>query len=206
MEKSEIHDLWTDHGKQLEKTLKLNETLLMKINLNQAVDRFKELLKVSVLGRNMAFVYFLVSIALAVAMINEPQYFLSLLVGGGCMLGSFGYHLKNTTKFTRLNVYEIPIVELQKAITEFKISSISAGRYDFGIVVLWLTTILPACLKLFTHLDVYGNHFYAGFYFLIVAGAASVFYPLNLRTYHKMYGEKLSHAEGLLSEIMEFKR
>jgi len=201
-----MHDLWTDHGKQLETALKLNETLLRKMNLDQAVDGFKELLKVSVLGRNMAFVYFLISMLLGGTMINHPQYFLSLLLGGLGMLGSFAYHLKNTTKFTRLNVYEIPVIELQKAISEFRISSISAGRYDFGIVVLWLTTILPACLKLVTHVDVYGNHFYAGFYFLIIAGMALVFYPLNLRTYYKMYGEKLSHAERLLAEIMAFKR
>src|SRR5215217_1920826 len=201
MELSEIEDLWTDHGKQLEKSLRLNETLLRRLNLDKAVDQFREVLSVSVFGRNMAFVYFLTSAGLAFFMRSELQFSIALLFGGLCMLGSFIYHLKNTRKFTQMNVYETPVLELQKAINEFKISSISAGKYDFGIVMVWLVTIIPAMQKLIANHDIYENPLHAGLYFLLVILAIFLIYPLNLQTYRRMYGEKLSKAEGLLNEI-----
>lgn len=206
MELSEMKNLWIDHGKQLEKSLKINEMLLNRLNLDKAAGQFRELLGVSVHGRNMAFVYFLTSAGLALFLENEPVFSVPLLFGGLCMLGSFIYHLKNTGRFTHLNIYETPVFELQKAINEFKISSISAGKYDFGVVVIWLATLMPAILKLTADQDLYRSPLHAGLYSLLVLIAILVLYPVNLRIYRRMYGEKLSNAEDMLNEIREFKQ
>lgn len=205
MKLSELQDIWMDHEKQLEKSLKLNEELLSRLNLDKAAGQFRELLEVSVHGRNMAFVYFLTSAGFAFFMKNEPMFSIPPLLGGLCMLGSFIYHLKNTRKFTQLNLYEIPVLELQKAIHEFSISSISAGKYDFGIVAIWLATLIPAILKLAAAHDIYKNPLHTGLYLLLILFATLVLYPLNLRTYQRMYGEELSNAEELLNEIRKFK-
>ncbi|MES2830183.1 MAG: hypothetical protein V4687_18635 [Bacteroidota bacterium] len=206
MELSEMQDLWADHEKQLSKSLKLNETLLKRINLDKAVDYFKELLAVSVHGRNMAFIYFLTSVALAFYMRTELVYSITIFLGGLCMLGSFIYHLNNTRKFTRLDMHETPILDLQKAINEFKVSSISTGKYDFSIVVIWLATLIPAFLKLGFEQDIYTEPLHTGLYVLFIVLLVLVFYPLNVRMYLRMYGEKLSNAEGLLNEISDFKQ
>jgi len=206
MELSELQDLWIDHEKQLEKSLQLNEALLSRLNLDKAVGQFRELLGVSVHGRNMAFIYFLTSAGLSFFMKNEPIFCIPLLLGGLCMLGSFIYHLKNTSKFTQLSAYETPVLELQKAISEFRISSVSAGRYDFGIVAIWLATLIPAVLKLAAAQDIYENPLHAGLYLLLILFVILFLYPLNVRTYQRMYGEKLSNAEKLLNEIREFKK
>ncbi|HMI05097.1 MAG TPA: hypothetical protein VK541_21605 [Pedobacter sp.] len=204
MELSEMQDLWADHGKQLEKNLRLNEALLRRLNLDKAVDEFREVLAVSVHGRNMAFIYFLTSSGLAFFMKSEPDFSITVFLGGLCMLGSFVYHLKNTRKFTQLNVYDTPVLALQKAINGFKISSISAGKYDFGIVAVWLATIIPAMLKLAVQKDIYESPLHAGLYFLAVILFILLLYPFNLRMYQRIYGEKLSKAAGLLDEVSQF--
>lgn len=206
MELSDMEKLWKEHDKKLEYSIRLNEKLLKQLNFDKAVDEFTKLINLSVLGRNLAFIYFLISFGLSITLFSELRYSIPGFVGGLLMLWSFIFHLGPTLKLKRLNFNTMPVIELQKVMNRFKIYSFSAAKYDFTVVVVWILTIIPLYKKIATHKDLYvdmqGLFYYLLFALIIIA----VIFPVNNWLYQRLYVKKLDRAESQLNEILEFEK
>jgi hypothetical protein len=205
MELSEIENLWRETDKRLENSLRLNENLLRKINLDKAVGEFEKVMNTHILGRNMALVYCVISLVLSIRVLSEWIYSIPGLVAGFCMLWSFWYHLGYTKNLQNVDYYSTPVMDLQKRISEFRIRAIAAEKYDFSIVQLWFFTFIPLVFRVVLGSDLYARPQFGMWYGLAFVAATLLLFPLNQRMYRSV-AKKLLAAEASLEEIADFER
>ncbi|MBC7923754.1 MAG: hypothetical protein H7Z75_21985, partial [Ferruginibacter sp.] len=74
MELSDLEKLWKENDQKLERSIKLNEKLLTKLNVDAAVGELNKSLTIFILGRNLAFIYFIISVVLSCTVITKPVY------------------------------------------------------------------------------------------------------------------------------------
>jgi hypothetical protein len=179
MELDDFKAIWAKEQKELESRLVLNEKLVMQMSLEKSQDKFNKLLEISILGRNMALVYMVLSIWLAFFVINELKYSIPAIFGGLAMLFSFMQH-RHLKKPDLINMNTI---ELQKAISKFRIHTSKYSKYDMSIVLLWFMTIIPVCLKIALNISLYDSLSNTVIYLIIVG----VFIILAILFFNKIY-------------------
>jgi hypothetical protein len=198
MELDELKNLWRAEDKNLDNKIKLNEKLLMKMNMEKATGEVDKIIETSMAGRNMALVYCFISTGMAIFMIDAIAYSIPAMLGGLAMLWSFISHL-SIKKFD----YENPIVQIQKEICTFRVHTAATAKYDMLVVALWMLTIVPVILKVVFNMSVYNDHKgLAVFYFI-----ASIPLMIIIVLSRKLYAENdrsLKKAESYLAELIEF--
>jgi len=202
MEIDELKNLWEMQNDSLKKRIKLNEKVILKMNLDSAISTFRFFLNISLAGRNLALVYFIISIIVAFNVIDEYYYSVPLFVGGLLMLWSFYHHLA-IEKYKKYN--DVSIIELQKSIEKFRIHSIKSKHYDFLVVLIWLLTLTPVYLRYKYNFDIYSNQEDLLKVGIILVGGLLLLYLITLWGY-KIYDKKLKNSETRLLEIMEFEK
>lgn len=153
MELDDFKALWTKEQKELEDRLVINEDLLRQITADNSKSKFSKHLKVSILGRNLAIVYMLMSMFFAYLIIEEYQYSIPAIVGGLAMLFSFMQH----QSLKHPDFSSMTTLELQKTISKFRLHTSSFSKYDISILLFWHITIFPAMLKGSFNISVYDN-------------------------------------------------
>ena len=204
MELSDMEKLWKENDQKLDRIIKLNEKIFSKLNVD-AVSELDKMVKIYVMGRNAAFIYFVISVFLSYAVITRLAYSIPGIAGGLFMLWSFFYHLKPTEKLRQLDYSRVPVIELQKIISEFRIRSISGGKYDFAVVTVWFYTIIPLYLLVVYKIDLYAEAKTAGWYFLVAIVLTIAGFSLNDWTHRRIF-RKLEIAESFLGEIIAFEK
>jgi hypothetical protein len=153
MELDDFKALWTKEQKELEDRLVINEDLLRQMTADNSKSKFSKHLKVSILGRNLAIVYMLMSMFFAYLIIEEYQYSIPAIVGGLAMLFSFMQH----QSLKHPDFSNMTTLELQKTISKFRIHTSNFSKYDILILLFWYITIIPAILKGSFNISVYDN-------------------------------------------------
>ena len=179
MKLDDFKAVWSKEQKELESRLVLNERLIKQITLEKSQEKFHQLLGISILGRNLALVYMIISMACAYWVIGELEYSIPAIIGGLAMLFSFiqHRHLKQPD-FIGMNT-----IELQKAISQFRIHTSKYSKYDVLIVLLWFITLFPILLKKVNEFSIFGSLTNG----LIYLSAVIVFVFLSLLFSDKMY-------------------
>jgi len=201
MELDELKNLWNEENKKLEDRIKLNEKLIKKMNMEKTVGEFDKLLKFSILGRNLALVYFAISLVMAGKMIKEIEYSIPAILGGLAMLWSFISHLP----IKKPDYEKSSILDLQKSICQFRIHTASNAKYDIAIVVFWILTLSPLYVKNVYKIAIYNNTTYLLVFCLVAILFIVVTIVLSRKVYKK-YEQKLKQSEAYLEEIMEFEK
>lgn len=200
MDLDEFKNTWQEEDKNLDNKINLNENLLLKMNMENITGEFNKIYNVSVLGRNMALVYGIVSIVFAILMIEELVYSLPAIVGGFAMLGSFISHLG----IEKPN-YTVSLVQLQKTICQFRIHTANNAKYDMGIVALWLLTLAPVYLKYILNLSVYNDPKAFSVFALIAVVVITLMVALSRKMY-KENDQKLRNSEAYLAQLIQFEK
>jgi hypothetical protein len=203
MELNDLEKIWQERDKN-DSSLKINEKILLKRNYDNASSEFEKLLKLSILGRNLAFVYFVMSLVMIYLVRNYSVITYAGIAGAMGMLLSFIYHFSYTNKLRKLNYYLMPVVDLQKVLSEFRVKSVGAGEYDFMVVLLWIVTISPMVAQYFFSKDLYTYFELSISNAVILIVVLLVLYAGNKRMYKALYEDKLLKAEADLKEILEF--
>jgi hypothetical protein len=199
MDLENMKKIWQEQNKVLEEKISLNEARLQKMDLDKAVKKVDWLFNVSVLGRNLALVYAVISIVFAFRDLKAWEYSIPALVGALAMIMSFVSHLRiRRPDYTRMSV-----VELQKNFCAFRIHTANHAWYDALIVILWVATLLPSLLRHGTKIDFYRDTMalttYAG-----VLGATIVGCLLIKHFVYDYYNIQLKESEALLEQIAKF--
>ena len=203
MELNDLEKIWKEKDKN-EGSLKINEKILLKRNYDNASSEFEKLLKLSVLGRNLALIYFAMSLVMVYLVRNVSVIAYPGIAGAIGMLLSFIYHFSYTNRLRKLNYYSMPVVDLQKAISEFRVKSVGAGEYDFMVVLLWIVTISPMVSQYFFSKNLYTYFELSISNVIILIVVLLVLYVANKQMYKILYEDKLLKAEADLKEILEF--
>jgi hypothetical protein len=201
MELIEFKNLWKEECQQLEERVRLNEKFIQEMNLDKVVSEFDKLLKLSLLGRNLALVYGFISFALVFLTFKEWEYSIPCLIGGFAMLWSFSYN----SKIQKLDYYHLSVVDLQKSICDFRIHTAKTAKSDSNIVFLWILTIVPIFCKFILKTHIYTDSNSFAYFIIAISIFSSLFFPACQRLY-KDYDTKLIAAETSLNEIVEFEK
>jgi hypothetical protein len=202
METDELKRLWEEENESLKNRVRLNEKAIRNMKLEGAVSGFRFFLNISLTGRNLALVYFMISIIVAFNVIDEYYYSVPIIIGGLLMLWSFYHHLviEKCKKH-----YNMSIVELQKAIESFRIHSMKSRHYDFMVVVVWFLTLSPVYFRYKYNFDIYANsENLPGIGLVLLAGLLLLYFITQWG--YNMYDKKLKVIETRLSEIIEFEK
>lgn len=201
MELNELKDLWQDEKMRLEKRLEINEKLLQKMNLDKVVGDFDKLLTRSILGRNLALVYCLISLFMSWSVLDEFEYSIPCLVGGFAMFGSFILHLA----IPKPDYTQLSILDLQKIICDFRIHIAKTAIYDKAIVLFWFLTYIPICFRLIAKIYIYSD-FNSTLTYFFISIVISILSIVPFKNVYKEYENKLRATEKYLAEIIEFEK
>lgn len=197
---SDMNELWKEENDRLRTQTQINDVLLRKINLDRSTSEFEKLLKLSILGRNLALVYFVISLSYVIRLIQLPSFCIPVAIGGLLMGWSFYSH----RSLKKIDPARMPILELQKAICEFRIHTSQNSKYDIGIVCFWLATLIPAVLYVDFGYTVTSRNIAIGLglALLVIISGVAIF---GFRMYKK-HGEQLVKSEELLKQIATFEK
>ena len=92
MELDDLKTIWLKEKMELESKIILNHNLVKELILNKSKNSFDRLISISILGRNLALVYMLISLFLASKVLYELQYSIPAFIGAAAMLFSFFQH------------------------------------------------------------------------------------------------------------------
>ena len=201
MELDELKGLWKEDDKKLENRIELNEKLIQKMNMNNTVLEFDKMISKSILGRNFALVYCILSLIMASIIIEDLVYSVPAIIGSMAMLWSFIDHLSiNKPDYSRIS-----LIELQKSICNFRIHTSSTAKYDMAIVLLWQITSTPLYLKVLYKVSIYSNLKYFAIFCLSSVVISILVVSFSRKTYEK-YDRKLKESESDLEKIIEFEK
>jgi len=195
----DIKSVWKNDMQNLETRVKINEEKIKQLEFNKAQSSFDKFLKISLAGKNMALVYAIVSIAM-IYLVRDSWMYASLL-GAGAGLMIFSYFQHSVLK--KIDYASLTIVELQKAIYNFRIHTQKTAVYDMTIVAVWLITVALAFLKAFKNYDLFADPSKAITPSLIVIAVVLTLIFASKKIY-KDYDVKLKESEANLETIKKF--
>jgi hypothetical protein len=201
MELLELKKIWQEENQKLEKRIALNEERLRRMDMDKIVSEFDKILKVSIFGRNAAFVYFLISLSMSLYAFKDWAYSMPCLLGGLAMLWSFIDHLV----IKKPNYLQLSILELQKSIAQFRIHTARTAKYDTAIVLFWFLTITPLFLKMRFGLLIFSDMPHFARYGLMALCFFAALVTFSKAIYKKI-DQQLRQAEMRLDEIEGFER
>ena len=101
--------------------------------------------------------------------------------------------------------FKIPIVEFQKLICRFRMHMAKSKKYDTAIVILWLLTLVPLCLRKNLSIDLYSNTQYL--VAIVVFDFVTIFLTVLFSQHvYRLYDKELKKAESELAEILQFEK
>ncbi len=199
MELNELKEIWKTEQKTLVSRIELNEKRINEITIQNSKNKLEKYLSISIIGRNLALLYCLISIWFASKLLNDLSYSLPALIGGIAMLFSFFQHLS----LKKANYSSMSIIELQKTIHKFRLHTLKYSKFDIGIVALWFLTLTPIFLKLSFRVSIFSNQNHFIIFILVIIGILLFLkkFPLDI---YKKWDTELTEVEVKLNQIKDF--
>jgi uncharacterized membrane protein len=170
------------------------------MTMENATGEFNKLLSQSRLGRNLALLYCLISVVIAILIFEETAYSVPAILGGLAMLWSFISHLS-----IEKPDHAMSLVQLQKKIGNFRIHTATHAKYDILIVALWLLTLAPIFLKYTHNISLYSD-LKALAVFCVISVVVLAFMVAVSRKMYQKNELKLRNTEAYLAELIEFEK
>ena len=201
MELNDLKEMWQSEHKNLLNRLDINERRLNEITIQNSKNKLEKYISISILGRNLALVYFIISMWFAWRVFFDVQYSIPAILGGLAMLFSFFQHIS----LKRANYNTMSVIDLQKTIQRFRIHTSKHAKFDKAIVALWMLTLSPIYLKLYFSISIFSNqtHFFVFIGVVISLALVIVLFPFDI---YKKWDMELNQAVNRLNEILEYEQ
>tara|TARA_B100000809_G_scaffold1958_1_gene2273 strand:+ start:622 stop:1224 length:603 start_codon:yes stop_codon:yes gene_type:complete len=197
MELNELKDIWQNEQNKLLTRLEINEKRVSEITIQNSKSKIEEYMNTSILGRNLALLYAVISISLASIVRNDLLYSLPAFVAGIAMIYSFILHISlKKEDFSSMN-----IIELQKTINSFQIHTLKYSKFDTGIVALWFLTSIPILIKILFKFSVFSNTIALLIFIFFSVILLLKLFSLDI---YKKWDLELNTAKIKLNEIQKF--
>lgn len=200
MDLKEYKEVWKKEQNELVSRIDVNEKKISELEFEKSKNEFGKYMSISIMGRNFALIYFMISIFLASKVFNDLLYSIPAFIGGFAMLFSFFQHLP----LKKPDYSLMTIIELQKTINSFRIHTLKYSKFDSAIVVLWFLTLIPVLLKLFFKISIITNLNQLIIYSLIVIFGIIILIKFLPFSIYKKWDLELKNAEKQLNEVREF--
>lgn len=196
---SDFKDVWAEEKRELERRINLNETFIKDVMTEKHKGKLNKLIGISILGRNLALVYMVISIGFAFSVINEYEYSIPALFGALAMLLSFSQHLT----LRKPDFIGMTTLELQKTIYKFRSHISKYAKYDIAIVLIWILTLTPIYIKKIFKIDIYSGSTHLLLIIISLVFSILLFIVFSRSTYQK-WNIELLEIEEQMNQIKEF--
>jgi|GEM_PF-712468 len=205
MELDILKEAWTTHNKKLDQNLKLNETLLRRLNLDNAKKEMNKPLLMELVNTSFQFLVTCYVLILSFQMSEDSLFsipgFISVLLAVGFM--TMG--IIRIKKMLNLDYDNTSIVTLQKKLAQTKVLVLKFRKIEYLMLPFYTITLAPILLKGLLDQDIY-SMIQQTYMQVIVAIGIVVIVLLTLWSNKFYYDRKLKSAEQSLFELIKYEK
>jgi hypothetical protein len=207
MELEEFKSTWAKIDKRLSDNLKLNEDLLEKITLSKSKEEMKEILNNEILGVVIISFLLLLFGVVTCGFVSEIKFFIPGVFLSLFSLMELIMSITKVNYLTKIDYFNSPVVELQKAINKFKRKTMLFRNIEFNLFPLFVISFIPIFNKTVLNFDMFKNIFpnIIGIVVGIIVGLA-IYYPLAIWIYKIAYENKIKNATDFMKELNKFEK
>jgi len=205
MELDILKEAWTTHNKKLDQNLKLNETLLRRLNLDNAKKEMNKPLLMELVNTSFQFLVTCYVLILSFQMSEDSLFsipgFISVLLAVGFM--TMG--IIRIKKMLNLDYDNTSIVTLQKKLAQTKVLVLKFRKIEYLMLPFYTITLAPILLKGLLDQDIY-SMIQQTYMQVIVAIGIVVIVLLTLWSNKFYYDRKLKSDEQSLFELIKYEK
>ena len=203
MKLDDLKSAWSEYDVKLSKSLKINEELLRKMNLDKSKQEMKTPIYYEIAGlfiNFLTFVYILsVSIKyMDVLKFSGPGIICSIILGLYTV-----FSVLKVGKMSNVNYLNEPVIELQNKLSSIKSMVLKFRRWEIYLITPLVITILPILFFDLYNINVYQETHW--FIFEMIAILVIVF-PLTIWLNKTIYDKRMKNTEDFLKDISAFKK
>lgn len=205
MELQELKNVWAKYDKKLSESLKVNEELLKRMNLDKSKKELTSLMYGEMLAVVVMFLVFIPMICYAIYMIKQPIFsvlsFISAAIAFVCMI----FAILKTKAFLKIDYYNTPIVQLQSEITSLKMFVLKFRKIEFVLGALIIICLIPPLFRWIHGIDIFASHYFLDPIIRIIL-CLVIAIPLSIWLNKHFYDKKIENAQYHLNEIERFSK
>jgi hypothetical protein len=205
MELQEIKNTWAEYDKKLSESLKVNEELLKRMNLDKSKKELNSPMYGEMAAVVVMFLVFLPMMFYTIYMIKQPVFsilsFISAAIAFICMI----FAILKTKAFLKIDYYNTPIVQLQNEITSLKMFILKFRKIEFVLATLLIICMAPVLFRWIWGIDIFASGYFID-PIIRIALALAIAIPLSIWMNKHFYDKKIENAQYHLKEIEKFSK
>lgn len=203
MELDDLKKSWIEYDKKLSENLKLNETLLRKINLNNSKKEFQKPLNLEIVNIVVAFLAVVWVLAISFKFIEQPKFSMPGLIAAMIGLVYLTFSIIKVNRFTKIDYYQKSVVNLQKDIAKLNQFVLKIRKVELILMPFLISMLFPILFKAVHNMDIYKKIWLFVFEIVFVAGIGLI---VTIWINKKFVDKKMKNVDRLLDEIANFEK
>lgn len=201
MELDDIKNTWASYDEKLNKSLKLNEELLRKLNLDKSKREMKAPFYYESTSLIIAGLVIIVISGYTYRYGSEIGYLVSGLLSILICLIEFVFSFQKLKILTRIDYYNMSVIDLQKNVLTFKNKYLQYKKIELTYTPLFVVSLIPIVGKGLHGFDFFSNY---TLYIFITIIVLIISYPILIWIYKNIYDKKLKNTMQFLKELEVF--
>jgi hypothetical protein len=201
MELDELKNTWVLYDKKLNRSLKFNEEVLRKLNLDKSKREMNTPLNSEVLSVVVGAIFMLFIISVTIRFFSELKFSIPGILTSILYAFPFIFSIQKLRLLSNIDYYNSTIIDLQKSISKLKHKYFQAKKFDLYIFPIFIVLGSPILVKALRNIDLYE---YPLKFICAVIFALAVGYPVAFWIYKNWYEKKIQNTEQFLKEIERF--
>jgi hypothetical protein len=201
MELDDLKGAWAQYDKKLSENLKFNEVLFKKLNLDKSRREMSTPYNYEIASSFLSVIALLFIASWTIQYGKDLVYLISGSLSVLSFITMFVFSLVKVRLLSRMDYYNSPVLELQKALCRFKDKYFRLKRAEIILFPFYIVILLPICAKGLRHIDFLTQP--AGFIIAAVA-AIGIGLPAALWIYKHLYEKKIKNTSDFLNELTRF--
>lgn len=201
MELDDLKTAWKEYDNKLSHSLKLNEELLRKLNLNKSHEEMKRPLQYEIAGVCINFLALVYMISTSFKYIDILKFSIPGFFGVIFLTIYTLLAILKVSKLSRVNYFSEPISELQRKIFSIKSLVLNYRKLELYLITPLVATMLPILFIDLYQIDIYVEKHW---FFIELIAIVGIVFPLTFWLNKVIYDKRMKNTEDFLSEIAEF--
>lgn len=201
MELDELKQKWTEYDNKLNESLKFNENLLRKMNLDKSREKIQKPVIFEIINIVIQLPVVIFLSYSIIHLFDKPEFSITGFIALMILLYSVISSVIKIKVFTDIDYYNSPITMLQKQLTILKLKFLNYQKVILISLPVLVASIVPIVFYSFAGINVYEKLSV----FLIVVTIYLVFGYFVAFWVNRSLDRKLKDSEMYLKEIENFK-
>lgn len=204
MEINELKGQWQEYDKRLTESLRLNEELLRKLNLDKSKREMDKLFNMEIWNIIFAMLLMILISWGTLRYGEDIKFLISYLVAFSLCIIYLILSIKRLMLLSKINYYNTPVVELQKSLAKFERIYQKFKKIELLLLMpIFAIAFIPIYFKAVFNWDVFMNPVLFGFVFFI---SLPIAYLTATWLYRVFYEKPLSNTNLFLCDLNKFEQ